>query len=113
MYYDLTQPLRDHRNEPITELNAEGEPAVVTLGVALERACIGGGSPHDDLDAKVRQYKLAQKMASFPDQQRVDLSAEDVSLLKQLAAQVYSAIGAGAVAEALERPVAANDDDAA
>lgn len=112
MRYDLTQVLCDHRGRAITEPKTDDDGSVhtevVTLGTALERAAIGGGNPQDSLERKHAQYKLARKLTGAS----AELTTEEVSLLKKLAAQVFSPIATGAVVEALENPVVQIDNDA-
>lgn len=96
MKYDLTGLLNDHRDKPI--LNGDKQ---VTLGSALEQACISGGSQKPDADTKLRQFKLAQKIST---NDSVELSSEDVTLLKSLADSIFSAIAYGAIVHALENP---------
>jgi len=101
MQYELDQPLLDHRDQPITE-TVNGEVVTITLGVALERAAMFGGAGTDDAAKKFAQYQLAKLCSSG---KTVVLNAEEVSALKALAAVVYSAVGYGAIVEALENPL--------
>jgi len=106
MLYDLTHKLCDHRGKPITDI-VDGKPTEFTLGAALERAAMFGGNPQTTAQQKFEQYKLAQKLASSD---HVELTAEEVSRLKELTGAMFTPIAVGAVWTALENPLTALPD---
>lgn len=97
MIYDVTKPLRDHRGDIIKDGKKD-----TTLGFAIEQVLIGGGKSDDKPAQKVEQFKLAQRIARATD--RVELSAEEVTRIKELAAAGFGAIAYGSLVDALESP---------
>lgn len=105
MIYDVNTHLRDHRGRPITEpgdADNPGEP--VTLGTIVEGLLINNTKPGADADDKFQQFKLACAVAEATKRSpaNVELKAEDVVLIKELAAIALSPVGLGALFTALE-----------
>jgi hypothetical protein len=116
MKYNMDLPLCDHRGNHITEPHktvldgievVEAKP--ITLGVALERACIAASRPNAKGSDKFEQYKLAKKVSSADERLGlVELTSEEVTLLKELSGAIYSPIALGSVWSALENPLPHN-----
>lgn len=105
MLVKLSTALRDHRGEEMRG-GDDADAPIMTLGFALERACMFGQQQSDAASDKFKQYKLAQRIAaaSGEDDPPADFSSEDITLLKTLAASIFAPIAYGAVEEALESP---------
>lgn len=102
MKYKLAMAMLNHRGEQMKE----GDVAL-TLGMVLERACMFGGEQDAKASEKYQQFKFAQRIARASDllADPIDFTAEEVTRLKKLCAQVYTPIAYGAVVDMLEQPL--------
>lgn len=96
MIYDMNKVLKDHKGEVIKEDDKE-----ITLKEALEKACLYGVVKDADFKTKFNVYKIAKKIVAT---EKVELSSDEIELLKNLVGSVYSPIGTGSIIEALENP---------
>ncbi len=99
MRVQLQEIIHDLSGKPLTDPQDSGSP--LTIG----RACIGallGASPRENPDGteKFRRWQLAQKMSG---QASVDLSIEEVALVKKLVGEAWTATVVGPVWIALEK----------
>ena len=100
MKYDLTTPLKSYDGKDIQTGETAGE--VATLRFVLERACINADAQkHAAPDQKYKIYKLLRRVhAADPE---LELSAEDLTLLKQLVGELFGVNVVGVVYDLLEQ----------
>lgn len=102
MIYDIDKVLLTHRGE---EIKDGDEP--VTFGKAVEQVLIAGGNPQASAEDKIKQYRLAQRIAKANG--RIEFSAEEVAKIKELAAPFYSPVALGSLYDLLEAPEKAEE----
>lgn len=101
MKFDVSQSLIGYNGEPIK--HSEKDDSEVTLGSALSMACVNANpQKHQDGPAKLKIYRILQKVGP-KDATEVDLSAEDITLLKTLVGDMYGPVVVGAVYDMLEK----------
>jgi len=100
MKYDLSIPLKSYDGKDIQTGETAGE--VATLKFVLERACINADAQkHATPDAKYRIYKVLKRLhAADPE---IELSAEELTLLKQLVGELFGVNVVGVVYDLLEQ----------
>jgi len=101
MKYDLTQTLKAFDGRDITDVTSGAEVAA-TVRLTLERACINcDPRAHASGDEKYKIYKLLQKIHAA--EVEVELTVEEVSLLKTIVGEVYPVAVVGPIYEVLEQ----------
>ena len=97
--------LRDHQGNSLKEQspdeNGDVVTSEVTLGYALENVLVNGGA-QDTGDQKFKQFLLAKRI--FESEDGFDLSAEEITRIRELAAPMFSPVGLGAIYTALDNP---------
>lgn len=99
MRIDFSRVLVDFEGKPIKESNAED-----SKNVDLRRICINALMVNDDRDKiegteKLKRYQLAQKILNGTN----DVSAEEISKLKELIGKYFGTIIVGQAFEILEK----------
>lgn len=97
MKYRKAQQLIAYTGTPLTD---NKEPA--TLGAAVAGACIvGDQKDYGTPERKLYLYRLLRRVHSAADE--FEMSSEDVSAIKHIAAQYMTNIAFGALVDALEQ----------
>lgn len=102
MLVDMKQTVLDYKGKPLLD----GEIPVL-IGDILLNAANGGGKQDDDAKAKTLRFRLAMRIAAAieADDTRVSLTADEVVLLRDSTARLYSPLLVGRVVEVLEPDV--------
>lgn len=89
---DFTQPITTLDGHPFKD--PSGQVADVTLAVIAENALLQAYSDEANLSGedKIKRYALARRIADNP---KLELSAEDIALLKKLIAKSYNPLITG------------------
>jgi hypothetical protein len=90
---DFTQPINQLDGSPFTD--GAGKPIVTTLETAAETALLANHQDEQNLsgDEKIKRYALALKI--FNNKKDVNLTADEIALVKKLIAKVYSPLVVG------------------
>jgi hypothetical protein len=107
MKYDLKIGLISYDGKPFTRTDnlQDGQtPEPLTLKDVLISACVNA-DPHEynDTDKKLAIFEILMRLHEA--KQFVDLSAEQVSVLKKLVGKQLTVIAVGAVCRILENPM--------
>jgi len=98
MKYNMEEELVGFDGKPITE-GEDDSP--VTLGKVLMMACVNANpQEHKTGEDKLKIYRLLQTVHAGGD---VELTAEEVALLKELVGVIYGVGMVGAVYDCLEK----------
>lgn len=101
MKFNMSQDLIGFNGESIKTSEKDDSP--VTLGASLAMACVNANpQKHQDGDAKLKIYRILQKVGT-KDAGEVELSAEEITLLKTLIGDMYGVVVVGAVYDMLEK----------
>jgi len=92
MALDFTQPITTLDGKPFKD--PSGQVSDITLAVIAENALLQAYSDETNLSGedKIKRYTLARKIE---DNKKVDLSAEEIALLKKLIAKSYNPLITG------------------
>ena len=92
MALDFTQPITTLDGKPFKD--PSGQVSDITLAVIAENALLQAYSDETNLSGedKIKRYALARKIE---DNKKVDLSAEEIALLKKLIAKSYNPLITG------------------
>ena len=92
MAIDFTQPITTLDGHPFKD--PSGQVSDITLAVIAENALLQAYSDETNLSGedKIKRYTLARKIE---DNKKVDLSAEEIALLKKLIAKSYNPLITG------------------
>lgn len=102
MKFNMDQDLKSYDGKDITKSDTDKDCA--TLGEVLEVSCVNANpQKHGSGDAKWKIYKLLQTIAVGG---LVELTADQVTTLKDLVGDAYNVTIVGCVWELLENPVA-------
>lgn len=101
MQFDMSQNLIGFNGDTIKQSEKDDSP--VTLGSALSMACVNANpQKHADGDAKLKIYRILQKVGS-KDAEEVELAVEEIALLKTLVGDMYGPVVVGSVYDMLEK----------
>lgn len=101
MKFDMQTTLLGFNGEPIQKDVKDDSP--VTLGETLAMACANANpQKHSDTEAKLRVYRILQKVGA-KDAGEVELESEEIVLLKELVGDMYGVGVVGAVCDLLEK----------
>lgn len=113
MKYDMKQPLigfngkdikkgpQQDPEDPDKMLPDDG--SAVTLGETLSMACVNANpQKYQDGPSKLKVYRVLQKVGAV-DAEELELTAEEITLLKALVGDMYGVAVVGAVEDILEK----------
>ncbi len=99
MRYEVNQELKAYNGTAL--IDSDGKAA--SLKKLIEMACIGADAQEfATLDKKLQVHRLLVKVYNSED--IVELSAEEITLIKQASAKVLSIPALGALVDLLENP---------
>lgn len=101
MKRNLNQPINDMNGIPITEPHAEGARTVTVKKIAVD-ALLANYEDERNLSGedKVKRFRLAQKIHVAEDE--IEITAEEISLIKRLVGKGYAPLAVGQVFDLLE-----------
>lgn len=97
MKLDITKKLTTFTGEVIKDVNGNGEAVDATIRMALVNAVLSPVQKETGMD-KVRKYELAKRIH---DQDEVELSKDDVELIKERVGELYTPMIVGQIFELL------------
>lgn len=101
MIYKMSQQLKTIKGTPLKEQGEDGELTPITLGAMACSSLLTHFKDETNLsgDEKAKRYKLCMRIV---DQNEVDLSIEEIALVKKLIGKHPSALCVGQAFDMLE-----------
>lgn len=111
MKHNLKIPVHTFNGQPLTQAGPDGAMVPTTLQASLELACVNADPRiYNDAEKKVKIYRVLVKVHKADP--ICDLTAEDVTLLKELTGQFLSVTAVGPVHDLLEDPIQCTEEQA-